>query len=143
MALKMNDKAGLLSGPGIMILSAVIFGFFGFSLSTTAPDAQFVLFMALLAWTLRISAILFVVSAAVTLIQPIVGNLLYFLVGGIGAGLFVVVVVLDMTNDKYSTVHPVILLLFAAWNGFGSWSSLRAVLAMRSVKGQAEGDAGA
>ncbi len=129
------SKSTQLSGPPIMLLSALIFGFFGFTLRTSAVDGQFVLFMALLAWTLRISCILFVGSALCTIVNPIVGNLLYALVGVTGAGLFVVVVVLDIADMDYATIHPVILLLFAAWNGYGSWLALRAVFARRGTAG--------
>ena len=111
----MPDKTGQLAGPVIMLLSALIFGYFGYTLKPTASDGQFVLFMALLTWTLRISAGLFVVSAVVTLVLPVIGNLLYALVGIVGAGLFVVVAVMDIADDQYATIHPVILLIFAVY----------------------------
>ena len=102
-------------------------------LSACCREQEFVLFVALLTWTLRISAGLFVLSAVLTLIVPVVGNLLYALVGVVGAGLFVVVAVMDIADDKYATIHPVLLLVFAAWNGYGSWLALRAVLAGRAT----------
>jgi hypothetical protein len=133
----MPEKTGQLAGPAIMILSALIFGYFGYTLRPTASDGQFVLFMALLTWTLRISAGLFVLSAVVTLVLPVVGNLLYALVGVVGAGLFVVVAVMDIADDNYATIHPALLLVFAllvfaAWNGYSSWLALRAILAGRA-----------
>ncbi|MHC4082662.1 MAG: hypothetical protein ACYS15_11095 [Planctomycetota bacterium] len=128
----MPEKTGQLAGPAIMILSALIFGYFGYTLGPTASDGQFVLFMALLTWTLRISAALFVLSAVLTLVLPVVGNLLYALVGVVGAGLFVVVAVMDIADDQYRTIHPVLLLIFAVWNGYGSWLALRAILAGRA-----------
>jgi hypothetical protein len=128
----MPDKEGQLTGPAIMVLSALIFGYFGFRMTATAVDGEFVLFFALLTWTLRISAGLFVLSAVLTIVVPVAGNLLYALVGVVGAGLFVVVAVMDVADDKYATIHPALLLLFAVWNGYGSWLALRAVLAGRA-----------
>lgn len=117
-----------LAGPAIMLLSAAIFGYFGFTMKPVAADGTFVLFMAILTWTLRVSAILFAACAGVALVSPIAGNLLYALVGVVGAGLFVVVAIMDVADRNYATIHPLLLLIFAAWNGFGSWSSLSAVL---------------
>jgi hypothetical protein len=128
----MADKTSQLTGPAIMVLSALIFGYFGWVIKPVATDGQTVLFMWLLSWTLRISAGLFVLSAVITLAAPVFGNLLYALVGVVGAGLFVVVVVMDIADKNYRTIHPAILLLFAAWNGYGSWLALRAVLAGRA-----------
>ncbi len=33
---------------------------------------------------------------------------------------------------------PVILLLFAGWNGYNSWTALRSVLSMRGASGAGE-----
>ncbi|MHC4274216.1 MAG: hypothetical protein ACYSUR_11190, partial [Planctomycetota bacterium] len=62
----MPENEGRLAGPAIMILSALIFGYFGFltyEWSTRGPDGEFILFPALLGWTLKISAILFLAAA--------------------------------------------------------------------------------
>ena len=128
----MPEKTGKLAGPAIMILSAVIFGFFGFKMRATAIDGEFVLFFALLTWTLRISAGLFVLSAVLTFVVPVAGNLLYALAGVVGAGLFVVVAVMDIADPYDASVPWWLLLIFAAWNGYGSWLALRAVLAGRA-----------
>lgn len=129
----MNQKTDGLTGPAIMILSALIFGFVGFYFRWTTRDAdgQFVLFPALLGWTLRGSAVLFLASAGLTVVRPVIGNLMYALVGVVGAGLFVVVAVMDIADEKHDAFPPIILLIFAAWNGFGSWTSLRSVLSVR------------
>jgi hypothetical protein len=128
----MPEKTGQLAGPAIMILSALIFGYFGFRMSSTALDGEFVLFFALLTWTLRISAGLFVLSAILTFVVPVVGNLLYALVGVVGAGLFVVVAVMDIADPYDASVPWWLLLVFAAWNGYSSWLALRAILAGRA-----------
>jgi len=128
----MPEKTGQLAGPAIMILSALVFGFFGFKMSSTALDGEFVLFFALLKWTLRISAGLFVLSAILTFVVSVIGNLLYALVGVVGAGLFVVVAVMDIADPYDASVPWWLLLLFATWNGYGSWLALRAILAGRA-----------
>lgn len=129
----MKEAPSGLAGPAIMVLSALIFGYFGFTMTSRATDGQFVLFMALLTWTLRISSIVFVLSAALTFVKPILGNLLFSLVGVIGAGLFVVVAIMDVADARYQSIHPAILLVFAVWNGYGSWVSLRAILSRRRL----------
>ncbi len=129
----MNQDKALFAGPGVMLFSAAIFGFFGFyMLKPVNALGQPILFMVLLTWTLRGSAVLFVVSGVLTFVRPVLGNLLYFLVGGVGGGLFVIVVIMDIADVKNQTIHPVLLLLFAAWNVYGSWSALRSILGSRA-----------
>ena len=135
----MTNRAGIFSGPVGMLFSAAIFGFFGFfylNWNTPGVNGQVVPFRVLLGWTLKISSILFFVSAGVTLAQPVLGNLLYALVGVIGAGLFIIVAVMDLADPQHMIMPyaPFVLVLFAAWNGYGSWTSLRAVLAVRAER---------
>ncbi len=131
----MNQNKGLFAGPVVMLLSAAIFGFFGFYRDWSAPfpDGKVILFMVLLGWTLRISAGVFLLSGILALAKPVLGNLLYALAGIGSAGLFVVVAVMDVTDTDHMIMPygVVVLLLFAAWNGFGSWSALRSILGSR------------
>jgi hypothetical protein len=133
----MPEKEQQLAGPVIMVLSALVFGFFGFFYTWSSRGAQgeFVLFPALLGWTLKVSSILFLLAAGLTIAKLVVGNLLYALTGVVGAGLFVVVAVMDIADQAHTIMPyaPVVLVLFAAWNGYGSWLSLRAVLAGRAA----------
>lgn len=132
----MNQNNGRFAGSFVMLFSAAIFGVFGFyMLKPLNSQGQAILFMVLLTWTLRISAVLFLLSALVTVARPVFGNLLYSLVGVVGAGLFVVVVIMDVADTKNQTVHPLLLLLFAAWNGYGSWVSLRSIIGSREHAG--------
>jgi len=92
----MNQDKGLFAGPGVMLFSAAIFGFFGFfyiDWSTLGVDLQPVMFRVLLGWTLKISACVFLLSGILAFFKPIVGNLLYALAGVASAVLFVVVAV--------------------------------------------------
>jgi len=129
-----QDK-GLFAGPVAMLLSAAILGFVGFSRDWSAPfpDGQVILFMVVLGWTLRITACVFVLSAILAFPKPTAGNLLYSLAGVTSAGLFVVVAVMDVTDTDHMIMPygVVVLLLFAAWHGFGSWSALRSILGSR------------
>ena len=139
----MNQNSGRFAGPFVMLFSAAIFGFFGFSRDWSAPfpDGKVVLFMVVLGWTLKISAVLFLVSGVVAFVKPIIGHLLYALTGVAAAGLFVVVVVMDVT-DTVHMVMPygwVVLLFFAVWNGYGSWLSLRSILGSREHVGDLGG----
>ncbi len=128
----MNQNKGLFDGPVVMLLSAAMFGFFGFSRDWGAPfpDGKVILFMVLLGWTLRITACVFLLSGLLVFAKPVAGNLLYSLAGVASAGLFVVVAFMDVTDTDHMIMPygVVLLLLFAAWNGFGSWSALRSIL---------------
>lgn len=136
----MNEKRTLFASPVVMLLSAAIFGFFGFyALKPFNVRGEPILFMVLLTWTLRISAVLFLLSAVLVLAKHVVGNLLYSLTGVVGAGLLVVVAIMDFTDTDNQTVHPLLLLLFAAWNGYGSWSALRSILGSREPTGASSG----
>ena len=127
----MSDQprnASIMAGPGIMLLSAAIFGYFGFAMGwvhTSATTGQVVPFVPLLEWTLKGTAIVFLLSAVLTFWRPRAGNLLYAASGLLSAALFVVVAIMDWMDPQHSAFSPVILLLFAAWNGFGSWGALR------------------
>lgn len=124
-----------LAGPGIMLLSAAIFGYFGFATHWnyhSGLTGEFLLFVALLDWTLKGSAIAFGASALLTLANRVLGNLIYGVVGLIGAIMFVVIAGMDYADTKHRALHPLLLLIFAAWNGYSSFAGLRA---MRSGRG--------
>jgi hypothetical protein len=124
-------QAGL-TGPGMMLLSAAIFGYFGFGMTwihTSAITGQFLLFVALLDWTLKVTAIAFAVSGILTMLHARAGNMLYSIAGLLSAILFVVVAMLDMADKQHTAISPIILLIFAAWNGYGAWQGLRMLLA--------------
>jgi len=125
----------LLAGPGIMLISAAIFGFFGFTTGfpelTTDNPPQIIPMVVVLKWTLRGTAIAFLISAIIAMKQQFIANVLYSVIGLISAVVFVVVAVWDMTSVYMSGVHWFLLLVFAAWNGYGSWTALRELMATR------------
>lgn len=116
-----------------MLLSAGIFAYFGFATTWiyTGVNGQFLLFVVLLDWTLKITAIAFGVSALLTLVQPFAGNLVYSVSGLLSAAMFAIVAVLDILDQQHTAMSPVLLFIFAAWNGYGSWTGLQEALALR------------
>ena len=131
-----RSHSNALAGPGIMLLSAAIFGYFGFAMTWSyhsSRTGEFLLFVALLDWTLKCSSIAFLVSALLTFVKPIAGNLIYGLVGFVGAALFLLIAGLDFADKQHTAMHPLLLLIFAAWNGYGSFSGLREILNARRM----------
>jgi hypothetical protein len=124
-----GQRRSELSGPGVMLLSAAIFGFFGFYWFVSSPG-QPVLF-TLFEWTVKGSAIAFGLAGLLTFARPLPGNVLFGAAGLVGAVLFVLVAVMDLLDRRYTVLHPVFILLFAAWNGYSSYMGLAAVAALR------------
>ena len=56
------------AGPGIMLLSAALFGYFGFAYSwdPTGVDGQFLPFVVIVEWSLKGGAIGFVIAAVLS-----------------------------------------------------------------------------
>ena len=133
----MNQRIDPRSEIFFMIISAVIFGYFGFATAwpqyTAAQPPQLIPMVVVLKWTLRAGAAAFALSALLAVLGSILGAMLYSIAGLITAGLFLVVAVWDVTSPFNSGIHWILLVIFALWNGFGSWNGLRAVLASRKV----------
>lgn len=121
-----------LAGPGMMFFSAAIFGYFGFFYATwsyySIINGQFLLFVALLDWTLKVSAIANLVSGLITFANAKAGNLLYGIVGLLGALMFLVIAAMDILDKQHTAISPFLLLIFAAWNGYASFSGLKELL---------------
>ena len=121
----------------MMILSGAIFAYFGFGmgLSWAHPvTGNPVFFYALLDLTLKISAVAFLGAGALSFTALRPGNVIYSAVGLLGAVSFLVVAVLDFLDKQITTAVPMmLLLLFAAWNGYGSWQSLQGLLRREPV----------
>ena len=126
--------SGLLAGPFIMFISAAVFGYFGFASTFayhSATTGQLLVYVPILEWTLKGSAIAFLLSAVLTFGSPLWGNMIYGAAGFISAVLFLVVAGLDLADTQHTVMSPILLVIFAAWNGYGSWSGLRAVMSVR------------
>jgi hypothetical protein len=137
-----NDRAsaamGELASPGSMVFSAVIFGFFGFFMgpvgTISVVTGQFLLYVALFNWTMQIFAIVSLGCALLTMVNPRLGNGLFAVAGLAAAALFVIIAIMDWLDPSMIFPYaPFVLLFFAAWNGYGSWTCLRALLGMKSA----------
>ena len=126
-----------------MLLSAAVFAYFGFAMSWahqyTGPGSPtpnvLIPMVAVLKWTLRAAAVGFGVAALVAMAQPRIGSLLYSVTGLVTAIAFLVVAIWEWTNPQgyFSGVPAILLLIFAAWNGYGSWAGLREAMERRQT----------
>lgn len=135
------------SQVAFMLIGAAIFAYFGFATGwahqrTTTTPPQLLVMVVVLKWTLRGGAIAFGLSALLAMTGAVAGLLLYAVAGLVTSVLFVVVAVWEWTNPQgyFSGVPAILLLIFAAWNGWGSWSGLHAALALRAGGPQHPGD---
>lgn len=111
----------------MMFISAALFGYFGFAMGLTyyTASGQFVFLFAMLVWTMKISAVAYALGGFLTIIRPFPGNLLYSAAGLLSALAFVVIAIMDFLDKQHASAAPIFLLLiFAAWNGYGSITSL-------------------
>jgi hypothetical protein len=138
-------SADIRSQVFFMLISAGIFAYFGFGSSwahqlTNTNPPKLLLMVVLLKWSLRLGAIAFGTAALLSLAGWLAGPLLYAVAGLVTSVLFVVVAVWERTNPQgyFSGVPALLLLVFAAWNGYGAWNGLTSVLAMRRA-GAGEG----
>ena len=88
-----------LAGPGIMLLSAALFGYFGFMMAYPELDVQtgqLIPLVVTLKWTVRAAAIGFLIAAIGAMAMPRLGNIIYALVGVLSAIMFIVVLIWDL-----------------------------------------------
>ena len=120
-----------------MLVSAGLFAYFGFGSNwahqyTNSTPPVLLPIVVLLKWTMKGGAIVFALAAVLSMVGSLVGPLIYSLAGLVTAMIFVAVGVWEMTNSQgyYSGVPAIVLFIFAAWNGYGSWIGLQEVRAM-------------
>ena len=134
----MSEERGgsILAGPGVMLLSAAIFGYFGFM--TVFPeldaDGDPIPLVVTLKWTLRMSAIAFLATGLLVLAKPLPANLLFGGLGLVSAVMLAIIGVWDLASPFASGIPPVLLFIFAVWNGLSSLSGLQAALRMRAPR---------
>lgn len=121
---------------GSMLLSAAIFGFFGFYFVGWAHewtvDDERVWLVTTLKWTVRGGALLFLLSAGIAWLNAWWGNLVFSLVGLAVAAALIGVAVWDMNSNYSAGISIVLLVILAAWNGYHSWAGLRECMATRA-----------
>ena len=128
-----NNGQGM-AGAGAMFLSALLFGAVWYLTSWnyySVINGQFLFFVALLDWTIKGMTIAFALAGLIALIAPFPGNLVYAIASLFSAISFAVVGVLDILDPQHTAMHPLLLFVFAAWNGYGAWTSLHELLAAR------------
>jgi hypothetical protein len=128
-----------------MLISAAAFGYFGFGSSwahqmTTTNPPVLLTMVVLLKWTLRCGAVMFLAAALMSLVHRKLGSAAYAVTGLVTAGVFAVVAIWEWTNPQgyYSGVPAFLLMIFAVWNGYGSWCGIKDVLAIRRRKAPRE-----
>ena len=134
------DKVESRSDIFFMLISAAVFAYFGFGGSwshkhTTTQPPQLLPMVALLEWTLKAGAVACGLSALLVMLKQHLGDVLYAAAGLVIAVIFAVVAIWEWTNPQgyYSGIPAFLLIIFALWNGFGSWSSMREIMASRRV----------
>lgn len=122
-----------LVGPGVMLLSALLFGYFGYGMTwlhRSAITGQVLPYVVILDWTLKVSSVAFVAAALLTWANAVAGNFLYSAVSLAGGALFVVVALWDFMDTQHTAASPVLVLFFGLWNGFGAIAGLRQALSL-------------
>ena len=110
-----------------MFMSAAIFGYFGFSTIWlhTGSDGQTLPFVIILEWSLKGGAVGFALSGMLSLIASRPGEFVYAIVGIISSIGLVIAGVLDIRDTAHTAMSPILLFIFAAWNGFSSVDAIR------------------
>lgn len=111
----------------LMFIGAGLFAYFGFAtqwMHQSAVTGQTLAFVVLLDWTLKISAGVMAVSIVLYFLHRPFARIVYALIALLSAVSFVVVAVLDWMDPQHTALHPIILILFAAFNGYGAFMSL-------------------
>ena len=121
-----------------ILISAGLFAWFGFRTSwahqyTNTQPPELVTMVVVLKWTLRVGAIAFGLSAILSMAGLRAGPAIYALAGVVTAALFLIVAIWDWSSPYYCGIPVVLLVIFAVWNGFSSWTGLRAALGERSA----------
>ncbi|MHC4909905.1 MAG: hypothetical protein ACYTF9_09325 [Planctomycetota bacterium] len=130
----MSDHGKTSEGAFWMLFSALLFGYFGWTMSGTNSEGEVYFLFALLTWTLRVSSILFGLSGILCFVAARPAQLLYAF-SGIGSSLALcAVIVMDLIDTSArAAISPFILGLFVALNLYSSIGGLRAVLATPSA----------
>lgn len=127
----MNDGRITVISPWVMLISAAIFGYFGFGARFvyTGSQGQFLLFVALYVWTLRGGAIVFFISGVLGFIAPLAASFIYGAAGVLAAVGLAVAGVLDLQDQQHTVQDPFLTFLFAFIIAIVSGASLRDAIA--------------
>lgn len=142
----MNEQPRFgLVGPLVMLISAAILGYFGFTPQfshTSSITGQFLLFVAIYEYTLKVSSVAMLICAAATIVKPISGNILYGLCAVGCSGGLITAGVLDLADVQHTVQDPMLTFLFAVIILFAGINSVRVALAALQVDARREAGAG-
>jgi hypothetical protein len=114
------------------LISFVLFGYYGFlaGLETADSSGATVPLWLGSVWILRIVTILFAATIGLALLDHPWSELAYSVAGLASTlGLLVILVWDQLDTANRTAFHPLLLVVFILWNGFGSISSLRRAMA--------------
>lgn len=129
-----HDLRGKFTSPWMMLISAAIAGYFGFSASfsyTSSITGEFLFFVPLYEWSLKGAAIAFLVAGVIAFVRPVVGEWIYGGSGLLTAAGLLIAGILDMIDTQHMVQSPFLTFLFAAVIGIASIASIRDALAVR------------
>ena len=120
-------------GPDVLgpLLSAAIFGYFGFFTGLQSDDGSGTVVPLFLTtvWVLRVSALLFLAAAVIAILGKSRAGLFAGIVGAIATlGLVVVTAWSMLDPDRDIAVNHLIMILCILWNAYSSFSSIRSAL---------------
>ncbi|MCX5651163.1 MAG: hypothetical protein NTU45_07210 [Planctomycetota bacterium] len=123
-----DDRGADVLGP---LLSAAIFGYFGFFTGLRSDDdsgAVVPLYLATV-WVLRISAILFLASAVIGMVGKPRTGLLAGIAGAVATiGLTVVTAWSIIDPERDIAVNHLIMILCILWNAYSAFTAIRSAL---------------
>ncbi|MFG0251722.1 MAG: hypothetical protein ACF8NJ_02475 [Phycisphaerales bacterium JB038] len=120
----MTDRADIRRDAVIMFFSAAIFGFFGFGYlkgQGTYPQELF----QLMIWSLRGGAVGFALAGLLAVVGLPASRVLYSIVGGLTAVVFVVIGVWHLLVPTLPNLTGGIFLFFGLFNGNGVYRALK------------------
>lgn len=127
-----SDPApGFDASPFAAAISAAIFGYLGFlaGLSTEDASGPVALWIAFL-WSMRLGCVAFALSAALAFARDRRARIASGALGMLAAVALLAIAVWDLADGAHAAaMNGWILLLVAGWNGFESFSALRAARA--------------
>ncbi|MHC4948983.1 MAG: hypothetical protein ACYTG1_12100 [Planctomycetota bacterium] len=124
--MRTDHAPSAVASPGAMFFSAAVFGLFGFYMFS---GNQSQLLFDLVVWSLRGGAIGFAVAGVLALLRVPMAEAFYLLVSAVTAVLFAVTGIGHLVDPAVGNFNGLLLLLFAAWNGWGTWEGIRAMRA--------------
>jgi hypothetical protein len=120
----MTDRADIRRDAVIMFFSAAIFGFFGFGYLQGRGTYPAELF-GLMIWSLRGGAVGFGLAGLLALAGLPASRVLYAIVGGLTAVVFVVIGIWHFLVQSLPAFTGAIFLFFGLFNGNGVYRALR------------------